>query len=105
MDNIKSHYLSQCCRVPAMRLTCPLMLVLASSSLTNCQAPGLWPLYTPLLGNISSQCLTASQEYVANTEEALLTVATGGQLSDKHRAALAMFDAAGALPYLQEGHL
>ena len=88
-----------------MRLTCPLLLVLATASLTNCQAWSLWALYTPLLGNISSQCLTASQQYVANTQEALLTVATGGQLSDKHRAALAMFDAAGALPFLQEGHL
>ena len=90
-----------------MRLTCHLLLVLASTSLTSCQEQswGLWPLYTPLLGDISSQCKTASQEYVADTQEALQTVAMGGQLSDKHRTALAMFDAAGALPFLQEGHL
>ena len=85
-----------------------LMLVVVEPSLTSLSSPpawGLWPLYTPLLGNISSQCRTASQLYVADTEQALLTVATGGELSDKHRAALAMFDSAGALPFLQEGRL
>ena len=90
-----------------MRLTWALLLLVEPSlaSLASPPAWGVWPLYTPLLGNISSQCLNASQEYVANTQEALQTIATGGQLSDKHRAALAMFDAGGALPFLQEGHL
>ena len=86
-----------------MRLSC--LLLLMQTSLVWSEAWGLWPLYTPLLGNISSQCKTASEEYVNNTQEALRTLSTGGHLSDTHRSALAMFDAGGALPFLQEGHL
>ena len=91
-----------------MRLSSPLLLVLATLvSLASCQNQtwGLWPLYTPLLGNISAPCKTASQEYVSNTQAALQTLLTGGQLSDSQKAAVAMFDAGGSLPILQEGHL
>ena len=84
-----------------MRLPSVLLLVLPSltSSLASPPDWGMWPLYTPLLGNISGPCLSASREFVRNTREALQTVATGGELSAKQRAALAMFDSGGALPF------
>ena len=91
-----------------MRLPSVLLLILPSLTSSLASSPpawGLWPLYTPLLGNISGPCLSASREFVRNTREALQTVATGGELSAKESAALAMFDSGGALPFLQEGRL
>ena len=62
----------------------------------------LWPLVTPVMGNISSGCCEASKQYIALLEEAL-----SGHLgvTDEQRAALKMLDSNGPLPFLQEGML
>ena len=62
----------------------------------------LWPLVTPVMGNISSECCEASREYIRLLEEAASSSLT---ISDKHRAALRMLDSNGPLPFLQEGML
>ena len=85
-----------------MRLILSLLSLLR---LGRAQSWGLWPLYTPLLGDISTECRTASQAYVDHLRSALQTRHTGAQMSEQQRTALAMFDSNGALPFLQEGHL
>ena len=62
----------------------------------------LWPLVTPVLGNISSGCCEASRQYITLLGEAASSPLT---VTDKQRAALRMLDSNGPLPFLQEGML
>ena len=83
-----------------------LLLLLLVARLTQSQRWGAWPLYTPLLGEISPQCREASLEYVLSYTSAVQTLARGDSLTERERTALAMFDSNGdSLPFLQEGHL
>ena len=82
-------------------------LTKCSASLTECpyQDPdgySLWPLVTPVMGNISSGCCEASKQYITLLGEALSAPLT---VTDEQRAALKMFDSNGPLPFLQEGML
>ena len=85
-------------------------LTKCSGSLTEitecqCQDPdgySVWPLVTPVMGNISSGCCEASRQYITLLGEALSAPLT---VTDKQRAALKMLDSNGPLPFLQEGML
>ena len=62
----------------------------------------MWPLVTPVMGNISSECCEASRQYITLLAEAASSPLT---VTDKQRAALRMLDSNGPLPFLQEGML
>ena len=94
---------SQFCHIRNMRLAWSLLVLLTPEA--RGQSWGLWPLYTPLLGDISPDCRAASQEYVQSLTSALQATASGAPLTEEHLTALAMFDSNGALPFLQEGRL
>ena len=66
------------------------------------QSVNLWPLVTPVMGNISSGCCEASKQYITLLEEALSAPMS---VTDEQRAALKMLDSNGPLPFLQEGML
>ena len=94
---------SQFCPIRNMRLVWSLLVLLTPEA--RGQSWGLWPLYTPLLGDISSACRAASEEYVQSLSSALQATASGAPLTEEQLTALAMFDSNGALPFLQEGRL
>ena len=77
-----------------------LPISLALLTTTSALERGLWPLVTPILGDISDQCRAASQEYI----NALNDILTTGNVTDRMWA-VQMFDAGGTLPFLQEGIL
>ena len=86
-----------------MRLVLSLLLL---TRLARSQGLGVWPLYTPLLGDISPQCKAASEEYITSYNSAVQSLARGKTLTKKEKEALAMFDSNGeTLPFLQEGRL
>ena len=86
-----------------MRLVISLLLL---TGLARSQRWGVWPLYTPLLGDISPQCKAASEEYISSYNSAVQNLARGTTLTKKEKEALAMFDSNGeSLPFLQEGRL
>ena len=64
---------------------------------------GVWPLLTPLLGNISSGCLEASRDYILNLNSSFAALLFNRDLTAGQRNALKMFDANGAIPFFQEG--
>ena len=61
----------------------------------------LWPLITPLCGDISDECRAASNRYIENLNSALSTPFP----SAEQQAAMKMFDSNGPTPFLQEGIL
>ena len=62
----------------------------------------MWPLVTPVMGNISSECCEASRQYIRLLGE---VASSPLSVTDKQRAALRMLDSNGPLPFLQEGML
>ena len=88
-------------------LVCVTVVTLLSSSL--CQAAtlddlDLWPLFTPMLGNISKECKSASEAYITHLSEVLADPGLAITSPD-HRNALRRFDSNGPIPFLQEGQL
>ena len=76
-----------------------LALLLDNGGATNyeCEDLDLWPLVTPLCGDISDECRAASIEYIE-----LLT--DDGELQTEDQiSAWRRFDSNGAIPFLQEG--
>jgi len=65
----------------------------------------LYPLITPVLGNISLECKNASYEYVENLSGALSAKGKQKVLTDGQKDALQMFESNGPFPFLQEGRL
>jgi len=65
----------------------------------------LYPLITPVLGNISEECRIASQKYIENLSAALKATGQEKSLTDGQNDALRMFDSNGPFPFLQEGRL
>ena len=66
----------------------------------------LWPLITPVLGNISDQCRSASYRYINSLGGAFEELRKPSpQLGLEQLHALQMFDANGPLPFMQEGML
>ena len=63
-----------------------------------------WPLFTPMLGNISIECKTASEAYINHLVDAVTNPGLAST-SAEHRNALRMFDSNGPIPFLQEGQL
>ena len=55
--------------------------------LSHSQTWGLWPFYTPLLGDISPQCKAASEEYIRSYTSAVQRLALGGSLTNSQKAA------------------
>ena len=64
----------------------------------------LWPLFTPMLGNISKECKSASEAYITHLSEVLADPGLAITSPD-HRNALRRFDSNGPIPFLQEGQL
>ena len=83
------------------------VLTLISSSFCHCATLDdldFWPLFTPMLGNISKECQEASESYIKLLTEALshpILASTSPQL----QTALRRFDSNGPIPFLQEGQL
>merc|ERR1719342_608885 len=65
----------------------------------------LYPLITPVLGNISIECRNASYNYVEHLSSALKASGQEKSLTDGQNDALRMFDSNGPFPFLQEGRL
>ena len=63
-----------------------------------------WPLFTPILGNISRECQDASEAYINHLTEVLSNPVLAST-SPEHRNALRRFDSNGPIPFLQEGQL
>ena len=63
---------------------------------------GLWPLVTPLLGDISAECAAASAEYVTLLNTSLHNPA---DLTEQQLNALQRLDSSGPVPFLQDGML
>ena len=59
----------------------------------------LWPLITPVLGDLSEECKSASEEYIRLLNETMHQ--TNTKLTEKHLNAMRRFDSNG--PILQEG--
>ena len=101
-------------------LVCVTVVTLLSSSLCQATTPetavtavtqaatlddlDLWPLFTPMLGNISKECRSASEAYISHLSEVLADPGLAITSPD-HRNALRRFDSNGPIPFLQEGQL
>ena len=79
-----------------------LALVLAWAKAQDARDWGLWPLVTPLLGDISAECAAASAEYVTLLNSSLHNPA---DLTEPQLNALRRFDSSGPIPFLQDGML
>ena len=64
---------------------------------------GLWPMVTPILGDISPRCKFASIEYIKLLNESFHS--NTNDISEEASNALKRFDASGPLPFLQDGIL
>ena len=83
------------------------VLTLISSSFCKCATLDdldFWPLFTPILGNISRECQDASEAYINHLTEVLSNPGLAST-SPEHRNALRRFDSNGPIPFLQEGQL
>ena len=88
-----------------MRQHLTIVVLLLSPFLANVQGNSiedwdLWPLITPVLGNLSQECRSASEEYIRLLNESFHTNAN---LTEKHLNALRRFDSSGPIPFLQDG--
>ena len=74
-------------------------LLLDDGGATNykCEDLDLWPLVTPLCGDISDECRAASIEYIE------LLTGDGELQTEDQISAWRRFDSNGAIPFLQEG--
>ena len=79
-----------------------LTLVLGWARAQDARDWGLWPLVTPLLGDISAECAAASAEYVTLLNSSLHNPA---DLTEPQLNALRRFDSSGPIPFLQDGML
>ena len=64
-----------------------------------------WALVTPILGDLSPDCVAASESYINNLNGAFQAVLSNRKLTASQENALRMFDANGAIPFFQEGIL
>ena len=64
-----------------------------------------WPLVTPLLGDISTPCKEASNEYKGLLSQAMESQMSGAPLTSDQLNALRRLDSNGQMPFLQEGIL
>ena len=62
---------------------------------------GLWPMVTPILGDISDECKAASTEYIRLLNESFHSPDS----SEEHKNALRRFDSSAPLPFLLDGIL
>ena len=62
---------------------------------------GLWPMVTPILGDISDECKAASTEYIRLLNESF----NSPERSEEHKNALRRFDSSAPLPFLLDGIL
>jgi len=65
----------------------------------------LYPLISPVLGNISLECKNASYRYINNLSAALKAKGQQKVLTDGQNEAIRMFESNGPFPFLQEGRL
>ena len=83
-----------------------LLFTFSNGSASTLPELDLWPLVTPMLGDISEECIEASTAYVNNLNSALATIGdVTNKLDEAQLNALKMFDSNGPLPFLQEGML
>ena len=85
--------------VPTLLLVCTTVLVHSSVL----EEYDLWPLVTPLLGDISPECRNASEQYVSLLTDVLFHPAV--EMTEDHLHAVKRFDSNGPIPFLQEGVL
>ena len=85
--------------VPTLLLVCTTVLVHTSVL----EEYDLWPLVTPLLGDISPECRNASERYVSLLTDVLFNPAV--EMTEDHLHAAKRFDSNGPIPFLQEGVL
>ena len=85
--------------VPTLLLVCTTVLVHTSVL----EEYDLWPLVTPLLGDISPECRNASERYVSLLTDVLFHPAV--EMTEDHLHAVKRFDSNGPIPFLQEGVL
>ena len=83
------------------------LTLIFSSSFSQCATLDdldFWPLFTPMLGNISRECQDASEAYINHLTEVLSNPSLAST-NPEHRNALRRFDSNGPIPFLQEGQL